>query len=473
MFTIDEILKASGGKLIGKAPAGPITGVSTDTRTLGAGALFVALRGERFDGHQFLKEAFHRGASAAMIDEAAYRTGHDLYLRSQGPRCFVIVRNTYEAFAGLAHFHRMRFQIPVVGITGSAGKTTTKECVAALLRRQQNVLANSGNFNNEVGLPLTLLQLGSEHQAAVFEMGARSKISDIEDLCRVAEPTLGVITNIQPVHLERLGSLDAIYQTKLALGRFLAKRDGILVINGDDERLVREAKKTKARLVTFGFSPACHVVISEGRQEGDAIRFTLNRQFHFTLKGYGTFNIRNAAAALAVARELGLDLRELSEHWHDFVEVPNRFHLEQWENPRIQLIKDCYNANPISFSLALKAFEEIPVTGKRIIVAGDMRELGSEAEQYHRALGREIAATSADLVVAVGEFAPVVAAAIHDNNYRITCETFTETQSTVDFLVPLLSDGDSVFLKASRAMKFEEIADGLRKKLTAEPVHSR
>ncbi len=468
MFTIQEVVKHCEGRLFGRAMDQPLLHVSTDTRVILPDSLFFALRGDRFDGHLFVREAFQKGALAAVVDKEGYSKINLSHLVEKDAP-LVMVKNVYEALGKLASAYRNRFHIPIIAVTGSAGKTTTKEYMGALLGERLKVRISKGNLNNHIGLPLNLFQLTKEDQIGVFEIGA-SAAGEIDYLCSILKPTLGVITCVLPAHLKSFGSLDRVYRTKLELAEWLAKNRGTLFVNGDNFELVARAKQFRVKLITFGKSQGCDFVVSDEKQAGEFLRFQVNHKYEFNVHGFGIFNVMNALAALTVLDHLMFDLNEAAAHWKQFVSVPNRFEVERLEAPDVQIIKDCYNANPESFSLALQSFAHFSASGKKIIVAGDMKELGKESEDYHEKLGSEIAETSADLLIAVGEFAQTVIRAAQEKNYTLATVAFQNTSDVPEFLASVLCDGDLVLLKGSRAMKLEQIVDTLKRERHTQSV---
>ncbi|MBI4388374.1 MAG: UDP-N-acetylmuramoyl-tripeptide--D-alanyl-D-alanine ligase [Candidatus Omnitrophica bacterium] len=468
MLSVDEIVQVTNGKLVSRSRFERFTSVSTDTRTLEKGALFFALRGEKYDGHQFLNDAFQKSAATAVIDEKGYQEFHGRGLTPHD-RCLLVVSDVYQALGALAKAYREKFNIPVIAITGSAGKTTTKECLKTLLGMQWRVCGGVGNLNNHIGLPLNLFKLTPSDQVAVFEFGA-SAPGEICYLSSLAKPSVGVITCIHPAHLKGFGSLDKIYESKCELGEFLAKEGGTLIVLGDDPRLLNQARKFKGHVISFGRSEGCEYRLTQLAQTEGFISFTINQKFKFQLKGFGLFNAFNALAALSVMRHLGFDLKALSNKWNELVSVPNRFEVETLDAPSIQVVKDCYNANPKAFLLALESFCSLAVIGKRIVVVGDMKELGGDAERYHRDLGKTLAEKPLDLVIAIGDYSKVIADTIQIMNYRMPVLTFNENQKIGEFLVSILHDGDGVFLKGSRSMKLEEVTCFLKKENSTQVV---
>ncbi len=460
MLSIPEIAGACRGKIIGLQTS-VLSGISTDTRNIKPGSVFYALRGKNFNGHQFLQDAFRKGAAVAVVDDQFARASSEALSQLGASNTLIVVPDVYRALLDSACAYRQKFKIPVVGITGSAGKTTTKECVRAILGLRYQTLSNIGNFNNHIGLPLSIFEMNQATQAAVFELGA-NKSGDIRELCETARPTVGVLTCVQPVHLEGFGSLDNIYKTKLELAGWIASQKGVMIIYGDDPELLKRAKKISSKLKTFGRGKGCDYRVSNERQDGERIRFTINEKFDFSVKAMGLFNVLNFAAGIAAAAELKLDLNDLARDWHDFQPAANRFEIERMENPKVVFVKDFYNSNPVSFQIALQAFEALPSEGRKIIVAGDMLELGPDAAKYHGELGEQAGKSRANAFIYIGKYAEPAAAAARKLNHQIQIATFSDNQHAADYLSGFLRDRDCVFMKASRGMKFEEILNALK-----------
>lgn len=469
MLSIPEIVKACSGKVAGHDTR-TLSGISTDTRTLKADSVFFALRGKNYDGHKFLKDAFGKGAAVAVVDQKfADDESNALKALSQS-HALIIVPDVFRALLNAAAAYRRTFKMPVVGITGSAGKTTTKECIRAILNLKYQTVSNVGNFNNHIGLPISIFEMNASTRAAVFEMGA-NHTGDIRDLCQTAEPTLGVLTCVQPVHLEGFGSLDNIYRTKLELAEWIKKEKGAFVVYGDDAELLKRAKKISANAVTFGREHFCDFRVSEERQDGEWIRFTVNEKFPFSIKAVGLFNVLNFTASIAAATQLQFNLDELAQNWHGYQAVANRFEIDHLDHPKVTIVKDFYNSNPVSFGLALQAFESLPAFGRRIVVAGDMLELGADALKYHTELGERIGKSRTNALIYIGKYADAAAEAARKRNHQIQIATFSDNQHASEYLSGFLRDRDHVFMKASRGMKFEEIVTCLKSTLNLSPAH--
>ncbi|MEI7704842.1 MAG: UDP-N-acetylmuramoyl-tripeptide--D-alanyl-D-alanine ligase [Deltaproteobacteria bacterium] len=457
-FTGSELAQATGGTWSGGAPASA-TGISTDTRSIPAGSAFVALRGERFDAHDFLTDAARAGAACAVV--ARDRTASD-----PPGLPLLAVDDTLRALGGIARWHRLRHAIPVVGVTGSNGKTTTREMIAAILATRGPVWKTEGNLNNEVGVPLTLLGLRPEHQAAVIEMGMSAR-GEIARLAAIAEPWVGVVTNALPAHLATLGSLDAVADAKGELYRGLPA-DGIAVANADDPRMLHRARKSGRRLLTFsggGDPKADVVVLGLLGQDALGMRFRLGigtKEVEVGLPLVGEHNAGNAAAAAAAALALGCTDREIVRGLAGVRTVGRRLRVERLPSG-VLLVDDCYNANPASMRAALRTVRQLAGAGRALAALGDMLELGPTEEELHRELGRDAAAAG---LASLATFGP---RARHTREAAVAAgmaeaEAFhtEDPQALAAFLRERLRPGDTLLVKGSRGMKLERLVEALR-----------
>ena len=439
-----------------------VAGVSTDTRSLAPGQIFVALRGDRFDGHDHLEAAFAAGASAAIVEpEIAERTGGvssgGVIGRTYGAP-LLVVDSPLLAMGRLARWFRRRFDVPVVAVTGSAGKTTAKEMIAEVLGTRYKVLTTPDNENNEIGVPRAILGFTPEHGAAVIEMGAR-QVGDIAYLCRIVQPTIGVLLNIGTAHLEVFGSVERVAKAKGELLDFIVDESYVALVNADDCVIAGEAMRTKGRLLGFGWTREGHFS-GEGLvldQEGCGHFSLQNTSFH--LRVPGRHNAHNALAAVAVGSQCGVSLPQAADALADFEPVSMRSEILQKDG--IRVINDCYNANPGSVRAALDMMAEIAADGQRIAVLGDMLELGPDAPALHEDAGR-YAAAHADVVLSTGPLsAHTVQGAIAAGLPPERAEHFADRDSLTRRLKSTVSSGDLVLVKASRGMELESVVDAL------------
>jgi UDP-N-acetylmuramoyl-tripeptide--D-alanyl-D-alanine ligase len=419
--------------------------VVTDSRQVQRGDLFVALLGEQEDGHAFVQKAVASGATGVLVQRMpeALADGVAAY----------VVPDTLAALQRLAAVRRERFPVEVIGVTGSVGKTTTKEITAAVLSARYRVLKNEANYNNEIGLPLTLLNLRSEHERAVLEMGMYA-LGEIRLLCQMARPRVGIVTNVGPSHLERLGSLEAITDAKAELVESLPP-DGTAILNGDDPRVAPMAQRTTARAVLYGTSPGCDVrgLDLEGRGL-EGIAFTLECGGHRTriqTQLPGRHLLHNALAAAAAGLVEGLALDEVVSALA-VAQVPLRLTVHR-ARCGATILDDTYNASPSSMMAAFDLLAELP--GRRIAMLGDMRELGAMEEQGHRSVGQRVAEV-ADLIYVVGDLGRLTGEAARQVGHGGVSFWSSKEEAARD-LRRRLEPGDVVLLKASRAMALETV----------------
>jgi UDP-N-acetylmuramoyl-tripeptide--D-alanyl-D-alanine ligase len=449
-FSVTEILKATGGQLIKAGTIKVFRGISTDTRNINAGNLFVALAGERFDGNEFAAQAAAKGATGLVVSKAVHVPDDVTVIQ---------VANTLKALQALARFHRQRFQIPLISVTGSNGKTTTKDMLAAVLSSRFRVLKTEANFNNEIGLPLTLLKLESSHEAAVVEMGMRAK-GEIRELAEIALPTVGVVTNVGETHMEILGSIENIAAAKAELVEAI-RQDDLVVLNADDPYVRAMQGKTQGRVVIYGLKPGAFVRaenITTGKAGQLITTFDCcspRGSFPVSLHAVGIHNVYNALAAITVGWELGLKPSEIKAGIGSFVPGAMRFEIKKYNDCTV--INDVYNASPLSVTAALNTLA-IVSKGRKIAVLGDMLELGDAAIEAHRRIGRQAAEQGVEIVITVGELAQYIADAAKEYGVKTT-HSFTGHKEAIEALQRLIRPGDCILLKGSRGMKMETMLE--------------
>jgi UDP-N-acetylmuramoyl-tripeptide--D-alanyl-D-alanine ligase len=452
-LTADELVAITGGTLLTRS-ARPIRGGAVDSRAVEPGNLFVALPGERTDGHAFVGAALAAGAAAALVarpPEPADLTGADATV--------VLVDDPLRALQAVASAWRRRFDPLVVGITGSIAKTSTKEAVAAVLGAALPTLRNEGNLNNEIGLPLTVLRLRAEHRAAVLEMGMYVG-GEIADLARIGRPEIGVVTAVQPVHLSRIGTIEAVEKAKGELVEALPE-DGVAVLNADDERVRRMADRTAARTMTYGFAADSDVradhVLSRG---ADGMAFDLitpDGRRPVVIPTLGRLAVHNALAGAAVGIAAGLALDTIVAALAGGWSAPHRGQLIRAGD--ITIVDDSYNASPGSVIAALELLGGMP--GRRIAVLGEMLELGDEQEAGHERVGAEAAAI-VDRLVVVGAGAAGIAKGARA--VGLAANQIAEVGDRAAARERLLADlrpGDVVLVKASRGIALDVLVDEL------------
>lgn len=458
-LSAEEILKATGGAALRGGHGWSCRGISTDTRTLASGDLFIALAGENFDGHDCLAKAAERGAAGLLIRTDAAKK---LAMAPEGIPV-IAVQDTLKALGDIARDWRQRFPIPVVAITGSSGKTTTKEMVATIASRTRNTLKTEGNLNNRIGLPLTLLRLRKNHELAVVEMGTNSP-GEIAMLAAIAVPDVGLITNIGPAHIEGLGSLEAIREEKGSLFEVMAGR-GAAILNHDDPAIGVLAGRLRGKRVTFGLGPDAAITARRVETVGpEGVRFDLvidGIGAPVFLAAAGEHNVRNALAAAAAAWTLGFDRSQIAAGLAAFRPVPGRTEIRQLGNGAY-LVIDTYNANPASVREALKTLQGLRGNGKAAVILGDMLELGERSEEWHEEIGTLLADTDIQELFLKGSLTKALAAgAIRMGFPAERIAFFDDPQQVVSSLRSRLKKGDWVLIKGSRKMKMEAVAENM------------
>jgi UDP-N-acetylmuramoyl-tripeptide--D-alanyl-D-alanine ligase len=458
-FSASELAGLTGGRLL-RASSRPIRGGAVDSRLVERDNLFVALPGERTDGHLFLAQAVAAGAAALVVS----RPPDAPAIAALGDVTVILVRDGLNALGAIAAGWRRRFDPLVVGVTGSIAKTSTKEAAAAVLGRRFRTLRSEGNQNNEIGLPLTLLRLSPEDEAAVLEMGMYVG-GEIADLAAMAEPRIGVVTAVQPVHLSRIGTIEAVEQAKGELVEALPV-DGTAILNADDPRVLRMAERTAARILTYGFASGADVTVDQVESAGaDGMGFVLRlpgdvRRAAAT-PALGRHGVHNGLAAAAVGQAAGCTPDEIVAGLADGWSAPHRDQLLRAGD--VTILDDSYNASPASVLAALDLLASLPAV-RRVAVLGEMLELGDAHEAGHRDVG-QAAAGVAELLVVVGDGAVALAdAAVRAGLPAERVLRVTDASAALEALRPRLRSGDAVLVKASRGIAL----DGLVESLVAE-----
>ncbi len=434
-----------------------IKGVSIDSRNIKEGELFVALKGERFDGHDFVPDAIKKGAWGALVERSALE---NKFSSLGGLKNILPVEDTLYALQEMSHMHRKKFSIPVVGITGSNGKTTTKEMLAGILKQRGPVLKNEGNLNNHIGVPLTLMKLNALHRTAVVEMGM-SAPGEIDMLARLVRPTVGVITNIGPAHLEFLGNMGKVAEAKGELLDNL-KSEATAVLNADDVYFGSLKNRVSGPMVAFGITNKADVSASRIRQDGDYTDFTISAcgaDADVRLRAMGTHNIYNALAAAAAAIAVGMPVDSVKNGLNDFSPVAMRSEIKEILGRTV--LADYYNANPASMEAAIRTLASLTSGRKSFAVLGDMLELGTAAAEAHREVGRTAARNGVAIVITIGALAKYIGEGAVEAG--IPKERVFEAQTHAEAaqqLKNLSRPGDVILIKGSRSMKMEKILEG-------------
>jgi UDP-N-acetylmuramoyl-tripeptide--D-alanyl-D-alanine ligase len=458
----EEILTATGGRLIRQGTRRRFGEVVTDSSKVRRGSVFVALKGERLDGHQFVPEALERGAECVIVHRriAAPARKHATVIH---------VPDTLNALGELAHYRRQKFATRVIAITGSNGKTTTKEMLSAILEESSlngtalrgKVLKTEGNFNNLVGLPLTLLRLRPKHRVAVVELGTNHP-GEIERLTRIANPDMGIITSVAAAHLEGLSSLAGVAREKGALYRAMDRR-GAIALNTDDPWVLRLGEKFRGRKITYGRRGE---VRAEARRSlgANGVRFTLRagaKRCQVHLNYLGEHNIANATGAAALAYGLGAGMAAIRRGLGRARPFAMRMQIESWNG--IGIINDAYNANPASMEGALKTLAQLPCRGERLAVLGDMFELGKNSRAQHLKLGRAVARACIDAVYLLGGEANAVRNGARRGGMAAEAVVVAKDhRELAELLRARIKKGDWLLVKGSRGMKMEQVIEQLK-----------
>ena len=450
-LTIRNITASCGGRYHGPKELldREITSVTTDSRRTEEGCLFVPIRGERADGHDFIPQVMESGALVTLTEHAEGM-----------PDCpYIVVEKTSEAIQQIAGFYRRALGIPVVGITGSVGKTSTKEMIAAVLSVKYRVLKTAGNFNNNLGLPLTIFRLTPEDEIAVLEMGI-SHFGEMTWLAETAEPDTMVITNIGTCHLEFLGDRDGVFKAKTECFDYV-KLDGTVILNGEDDKLQQVEEVHGHRPVFYGFSPRCRVYADNLKPlglKGTACTICIDdEEFDVTVPVPGRHMVLNALAGAAVGFAYGLTPDEIKAGIESVESLSGRFHIAEGEH--VTIIDDCYNANPMSMKASLGVLKD--VEGGTTAILGDMGELGKDEKALHREVGEYAGTLPIDRFILIGGLAKEIAEGIRSAGSGALLKEFATVEEALPALPGLIPDGDTVLVKASHFMQFDQIVKAL------------
>jgi UDP-N-acetylmuramoyl-tripeptide--D-alanyl-D-alanine ligase len=455
MFTIAELVKATGGKLVRGDASIRVRGVSTDTRTIQKEEAFIALRGKNFNGGDFVQDAVRKGARCLVVSPSDARKSN------QCRRGVVLIRvqETVKALGDIAAFHRKRYAIPVIAVTGSNGKTTSKDMIAWVLAKSRKVLKSEGTRNNHIGVPQTLLKLSASDDIAVLEIGT-NHAGEVASLARIAQPNIGIITNIGPSHLEYFRNLHGVYREKISLLRYLCP-PAIACLNSDDVHLQRVCRKQEGKpyVFTFGIQHKADFSAGKVRVRGGMMEFWVGkgRKYKFAVPTVGSYNIYNALAAISVARIVGVGYPEIQERLRSFSFPKGRLNVVTIND--IRFIDDTYNSNPLSLRVALETLSQIPSKGRKILVMGDMLELGRQSKQLHLLAGKQ-AARVCDAFVGVGENAALAADAACSEGLPVgavfKCQTPDQAREIIRRDLCLCGN-DIVLVKGSRSLHMEKV----------------
>ena len=445
--TLAEIAEITGGELLCGDAEAICLAVSTDTRTIQKGSLYVPLKGERFDGHDFAGSAFDSGAQAMLVERE---------LSTELPQ--IKVNDTLRALADIAAWHRDQFTGHVVAVTGSAGKTTVKQLMGSVLNQRYKTLITQGNLNNHIGAPLTLLSLQPEHEAAMIELGA-SGVGEIAYTANLTRPDVGILTNVVPAHLEGFGSVDNIALTKGELIDSVAP-SGAMILNADDRYFSQwQARAASLKIISFGFSTEADITATDMHESLMGNKFTLKlpqESVQVSLSLSGLHNVRNALAVAAAATHLGFSAAEIKAGLEQAAAVAGR--LEHCEGREGQVIfNDAYNANPESFCAAIDVLKL--AEGRRILVMGDMGELGDAAEEMHARVGAYAKEQNIECLVATGPLSKSAVETFGDSGHW-----FESRHAVTEYLTKTTKNGDTLLVKGSRSAGMDLVVRSLTEK---------
>jgi UDP-N-acetylmuramoyl-tripeptide--D-alanyl-D-alanine ligase len=453
-FRVEEVVGATRGHLAAGRPDAIAGSVSTDSRVLEAGQTFLALRGERFDAHYFLCGALARGAVCLIVDREDKVPWPAV---SAAGAAVVVVRDTLEALADLARAARRRLACPVIAVTGSCGKTTLKEMLGQILMRHLRGRRAPASFNNQIGVPLTLLAAEPDDEFVLCEFGTNAP-GEMAALASIARPTIGIVTVVAKVHVERLGSIEGVAREKGDLVAALG-RQGTAILNADDPRVAAMAALCGGRVVTVGLRVGADLVAEDVVQTERAISFTVGGETGFEVPVLGEHHVLLALESAAAARELGVSLADSAAALREFQPPPGRLRLEQRGD--LTILNDAFNANPLSMQVALAQLALWP-DRRKVFFAGDMRELGSDSRAEHEALGRAIVGAGVRRLICVGRESQATARAAVAAGLRADDVTTVEDSAAAAAMAPsLVRDGDVVLVKGSHAVHMEHVVEAL------------
>lgn len=450
-ITVNEILKACNGHLQSGDSGTKVAGISTDTRTIKEGEMFLAVKGQKYDGHSFIAEAFRKKAAGAIVSGLAKELPKGKIL--------ILVRDTLSALQNIAGYYRDKFTLPVIAITGSNGKTTTKEMLAAILSQKLKTLRSQASFNNQIGVPLSLLQISSQDEVCILEIGM-NRSGEVRHLAAIAKPDIGIITNTGSAHMGNLGSLREIAMAKAEL---LEKVSGTCILNADDQHYQILRRRCTRKTLTFGlkkeadFHADSIVLLSSG------LSFRVNGKFEVRLPVAGEHNVYNALASIATSSCFNIGEEYIRRGLKTFQLPPWRGEVRKCGT--VQIINDAYNANPDSMKAAIELLAD--KKGRKILVIADMLELGDEAGKCHGEIGAVIAHSDIDVLFTMGDFARISAqAALREGMKKVfACRT---KQELIKKLLSELKPYDIMLVKGSREMRMEEVVQALQTEVAAK-----
>ena len=453
-MTLGNIAAACSGTYYGteEAKEKTIADITTDSRKAGKDSLFVAIKGEKVDAHRFIPAVFGQGALCVICEQAP----------EQPAGAYILVESSLQAIKDIAEFYRQQLDMKVVGITGSVGKTSTKEMIASVLSEKYRVLKTLGNFNNELGLPLTVFRLREEDEIAVLEMGI-SNFGEMHRLSKIARPDICVMTNIGQCHLEFLGDRDGVLRAKSEIFDYIAE-DGTIILNGDDDKLATLHEVKGITPVFFGIDSGRKIhamnIHSLGLKGIACTICTEQGDFDVTIPIPGYHMVYNALAGTAVGLSLGMTTEEIRRGIEKLESLSGRFHII--ETGEYTVVDDCYNANPVSMKASLNVLHD--ALGRKVAILGDMGELGEDERQLHEEVGVEAGKQDIQLLICVGALSEYMAKAAKETNPQMKVVHMDTLEETLEKLPGLLQKEDTILVKASHFMHFEKIVEALTSK---------
>lgn len=450
-MTLGNIAAACCGTYYGseEAKEKTVADITTDSRKAGKDSLFIAIRGEKVDAHRYIPAVFEQGALCVVCEQAPKHPAG----------AYILVESTLQAIRDIAEFYRKQLDMKVVGITGSVGKTSTKEMIASVLSEKYRVLKTLGNFNNELGLPLTVFRLREEDEIAVLEMGI-SNFGEMHRLSKIARPDICVITNIGQCHLEFLGDRDGVLRAKSEIFDYMAE-DGIIILNGDDDKLATLHGVKGITPVFFGIDSDRKIhaenIHSLGLKGIACTICTGQETFDVTIPAPGYHMVYNALAGTAVGLSLGMTPEEIKRGIEKLETLSGRFHII--ETGDYTVVDDCYNANPVSMKASLRVLHD--ALGRKVAILGDMGELGEKERQLHEEVGTEAGKQDIQLLICVGALSEHMVKAAKETNPQMKAVHMDTLEEALEEIPGLLQKGDTILVKASHFMHFEKIVEAL------------
>ena len=447
-ITIKQIVEITGGTLLCGNEMETITDFCIDSRTMETGKLFVPIVGERVDGHRFIESALNQGG-ATLTEQ------HD---KKEDSHPWIRVEHTVEAMQKITAWYRSQMSFPIIAVTGSVGKTTTREMITKALEAGFHVFHTEGNYNSQTGVPLTIARMTGDEEVAVLEAGM-SQFGEMERLETMIRPNVAVFTNIGVAHIENLGTQENICKEKMQLAKHI-NETGAVILNGDDAVLMDYKKQLKGTVITYGTGEFCDYRASDIRMEDGKTKFTCTREgetFPIILDVLGVHNVRNALAAFAVCEWLGLSMEKIRHQFESFQGTRQRVH--RLENYTV--IDDAYNASPDSMKASLRVLAEMPCERKKIAVLADMLELGEQTVEYHEEVGTFLGKQAIDELYTFGTLAEKLLEAAKEERETLVGRSFETREELIEFLKNHLQKGDCVLIKGSNGMRLSEISKEL------------